>query len=55
MCDKTRFTVYYWYERLGKWIVACRTNDDREAAFQAEFLKKLLKTRTKIEEAKPNA
>ena len=50
MNNATRYIVYYWYERFGKWIEFYRTYDREAAEFEAESMKKILKTRTRIEE-----
>ena len=49
MSNATRYIVYYWYERFGKWIEFYSTYDREAAEFQAAS-KKILKTRTRIEE-----
>lgn len=54
MSNATQYIVYYWYERFGKWIEFYRTYDREAAEFEAESMKKILKTRTKIEEVEIN-
>lgn len=49
-CNRDRFAVYYWHEKLCMWILFYSSNDRAVAEQQAEFMKQLWKQPTKIEE-----